>query len=360
MFSSFYESLNSTKEYYYKFPGTEMNSAKPGPFDINVPFSGEEIFGKYLDLNSNFLEFVNMSKKHFPEQDYLQYLDRFNTFFYIPEELRTSKPYLEYLQNLWKYLEDFFRRVHPLIDLDAIIHEWEVDFINRVKNGEVRHARLPGKSGHAASHQPQPLRLGMFNDCKELEALGMDRLKEGLESLGLKCGGTLQDRAQRLWSVRGKKEADIPPSLRAKKASKRKLSDTEVQEEMAVSAGGEGGREEEENEKRVLSLNMAQWLEFKIGALCESMQETVSHTRRHAEKQQARSIEEKEAEIREEEFGLLPDIPEEQQGQGGGGGGGGEEDDDDAPIYNPLNIPLGWDGKPIPYWLYKLHGLGIE
>ena len=29
------------------------------------------------------------------------------------------------------------------------------------------------------------------------------------------------------------------------------------------------------------------------------------------------------------------------------------------PIYNPKNLPLGWDGKPIPYWLYKLHGLGI-
>jgi hypothetical protein len=27
---------------------------------------------------------------------------------------------------------------------------------------------------------------------------------------------------------------------------------------------------------------------------------------------------------------------------------------------NPLDLPLGLDGKPIPYWLYKLHGLGIE
>lgn len=33
-----------------------------------------------------------------------------------------------------------------------------------------------------------------------------------------------------------------------------------------------------------------------------------------------------------------------------------EEEDDDAPVYNPLNLPLGWDGKPIPFWLYKLHG----
>ena len=38
----------------------------------------------------------------------------------------------------------------------------------------------------------------------------------------------------------------------------------------------------------------------------------------------------------------------------------GEEADGDAPIYNPKNVPLGWDGKPIPYWLYKLHGLNIE
>ena len=32
------------------------------------------------------------------------------------------------------------------------------------------------------------------------------------------------------------------------------------------------------------------------------------------------------------------------------------EEEDDF-IYNPLKLPMGWDGKPIPYWLYKLHGL---
>jgi len=35
-----------------------------------------------------------------------------------------------------------------------------------------------------------------------------------------------------------------------------------------------------------------------------------------------------------------------------------ESDEEEQPIYNPLKLPLGWDGKPIPYWLYKLHGLG--
>ena len=37
-----------------------------------------------------------------------------------------------------------------------------------------------------------------------------------------------------------------------------------------------------------------------------------------------------------------------------------EPEEENQPVYNPKNLPTGWDGKPIPYWLYKLHGLGIE
>ena len=37
-----------------------------------------------------------------------------------------------------------------------------------------------------------------------------------------------------------------------------------------------------------------------------------------------------------------------------------DSDSEDDYVYNPLKLPLGWDGKPIPYWLYKLHGLNLE
>lgn len=43
-----------------------------------------------------------------------------------------------------------------------------------------------------------------------------------------------------------------------------------------------------------------------------------------------------------------------------GKGGDDEDEDDERPKYNPKNLPMGWDGRPIPYWLYKLHGLGVE
>lgn len=96
------------------------------------------------------------------------------------------------------------------------------------------------------------------------------------------------------------------------------------------------------------------WKETRIVKLCELMQDTLTATRKHAEKQQARSAEEKLAEIREEEFGVSQYAAAALDGEGRGGDG------DDEPIYNPLNLPLGWDGKPIPFWLYKLHGLGVE
>jgi splicing factor 3A subunit 3 len=342
MFDSFYKNLNSTREYYQKFPDIEIPSSTMDMNDVEVPFSGAEVFGKYFDLNPLYLQFCNLLKKASIDQDYLQYLDRFNSFFYIPESIKATKPYSEYLENLWVYLYDFFHRVNPLINIDDIVKEWSADFKTKVDSGEIKIAKF-SKGGKAKSaNAPQPLRLGMFSDPLELEALGMDRIKEALEAMGLKCGGTLSDRAQRLWSVRGKKAEDIPNNLRSKPA-KRKVDDGSAEEKSESPSDSSNSEEAYSND--------ISWMEFKATSICHLMMDTVTATRRHAEKQQSRTAEEKEAEIREEEFGLLPDVAD---------GDAVVDDDDDAPIYNPLNLPLGWDGKPIPFWLYKLHGLGVE
>lgn len=37
-----------------------------------------------------------------------------------------------------------------------------------------------------------------------------------------------------------------------------------------------------------------------------------------------------------------------------------DEEEIESTVYNPKDVPLGWDGKPIPYWMYKLHGLNHE
>ena len=52
--------------------------------------------------------------------------------------------------------------------------------------------------------------------AQELSTLGLDRLKSALVALGLKCGGTLQERAERLFLTKGRKLTELNPSLFAK------------------------------------------------------------------------------------------------------------------------------------------------
>jgi splicing factor 3A subunit 3 len=216
MFSSFYDALNATREYHLRFPHASADYIpKVVQDDISVPFSGEEIFGKYLDLHTFYMRYGNLPNVPARDQDYLQYLDKFNTFFYIPENIKVNKNYSAYVNELWEYLSHFFSRVQPLIEIDY--NEWRDEFDKKWAAGQVPGWK-PRSSGanKSASSASQPLRLGLFNHPSELEALGMDRLKEALESMGLKCGGTLKDRAERLWSVRGKKPEEIPEKLKAK------------------------------------------------------------------------------------------------------------------------------------------------
>jgi splicing factor 3A subunit 3 len=271
---SFYHQLSSTLEYYEKFPGLQsmdqpdLRQLIDEEMEVAnnknaISFSGEEIFGKYLDLNPLFLQYVNVTKSlhssgsgssgNSIEQDYLQYLDKFNVFFYLPDSFKqttsTAKPYLEYLKTLWQYLVGFYKRVHPLIEIENVIQDWEKEFEEKVKKGEIKLLKDAQKSNSNAggvTREPQPLRLGMFNDPKELEALGLDRLKEALEALGLKCGGTLQDRAQRLWSVRGKKLEEIPASLKVKPTKKTGSA------AVTTSSSTEGSRENSGNEKSLV------------------------------------------------------------------------------------------------------------
>ncbi|KAJ2810147.1 Pre-mRNA-splicing factor sap61, partial [Coemansia sp. 'formosensis'] len=70
---------------------------------------------------------------------------------------------------------------------------------------------------------------------------------------------------------------------------------------------------------------------------------TIRDTRANVQRRQALTEEERDQEGDDEEHAYED----------------GDDDRDDQ-IYNPLNLPLGWDGKPIPYWLYKLHGLGAK
>ena len=82
----------------------------------------------------------------------------------------------------------------------------------------------------------------------------------------------------------------------------------------------------------------------------ELLGDVIQDTRNQIQKKQSRSFLENAEEMEDENWESKRVGAEDAQ----------SDSDEDEPVYNPKNLPLGWDGKPIPYWLYKLHGLGIE
>lgn len=187
MFTTFYDTLKRTKDYHDRFPNIIPDNevdVKKVVDDIQVPFSGEEIFGKYFDLHELYVQYSNVHGD-IPgkEQEYVQYLLKFNSFFYIPEAIKMGKNYTAYIRSLYDYLYGFFKRVQPLVDLETIINkEWLVKFETLWREGKVPGWKGSGTAANSSSSKaPQALRLQMFNSSKDLEALGAERLKEALE-----------------------------------------------------------------------------------------------------------------------------------------------------------------------------------
>ena len=81
---------------------------------------------------------------------------------------------------------------------------------------------------------------------------------------------------------------------------------------------------------------------------------TLSETKGNVERRFSLTSRERELELLDDNAGSAP-APADPSAQAPV-----EEEEEEERIYNPLKLPLGWDGKPIPYWLYKLHGLGVE
>lgn len=61
------------------------------------------------------------------------------------------------------------------------------------------------------------LDLSAFSSPEELMSLGLDRLKSALQALSMKCGGTLEERAKRLFGTKGVSLEDLKSTQGGKK-----------------------------------------------------------------------------------------------------------------------------------------------
>ncbi|KAI3711466.1 hypothetical protein L2E82_41573 [Cichorium intybus] len=74
-----------------------------------------------------------------------------------------------------------------------------------------------GINEEGVSTKEKPISFDEFNSSVEMEVLGMERLKSELQERGLKCGGTLQERAARLFLLKTTPIERLPKKLLAKK-----------------------------------------------------------------------------------------------------------------------------------------------
>lgn len=80
---------------------------------------------------------------------------------------------------------------------------------------------VPSKETTATEPQVfEPINLDEVESAQELELLGLEYIKQELQRRGLKCGGTLSERASRLFSVKGLTDDQINPKLFSKPPKK--------------------------------------------------------------------------------------------------------------------------------------------
>jgi len=316
-FAEFYSRLKSIREFHRKHPNEisvpmsvefeELAKLRENPAEDSanmVDFTDEEGYGRYLDLHEAYEKYINL--KGVEKIDYITYLATFDQFFDIPKD-RKNAAYKDYLITLLEYFEVYLMRVQPLLDLREEMDKVKLEF-----DGQWAEGVFPGwpkEASGALTRAGAHLDLSAFSSWEELASLGLDRLKSALMALGLKCGGTLEERAQRLFSTKGKNLEELDPAMFAK------------------SKPGKTGRKDTERQKDIAAL------EAQSYRIVELLSEQRAATRENVQRKQAQTGEE-----RDESDDEAADDND------------SSDDDEDIP-YNPKNLPLGWDGKVSGFYL---------
>ncbi|KAH8084173.1 hypothetical protein HD553DRAFT_335567 [Filobasidium floriforme] len=341
--AEFYTRLDKIKSYHARHPNLEPETknfargvqelvdgdgltrirGEDGEEEIIDPldsmFTGEEGMGRYLDLNIAHTQYVNLKgAKRLSYMQYLTMLTKGRVAEEVDQKEKEGLAYYDYVQNLKTYLLDFMRRTHPL------------------RMGEVQYAL-------------KPVEEEFEKDWKEGNVDGWQK------KAGATDGQVNGENGDGIWCAACQKQYAKQTVYDAHLTSKKHIKAAE-----RLEAGGQAGEAPTSAPPPTAnSSNTASSSRSHNSALLTRLTETllffppipslVSDTQQNIERRSALTARERELELEELVDEVPPDL-------------GPDETAEEAEerIYNPLKLPLGWDGKPIPYWLYKLHGLGVE
>jgi splicing factor 3A subunit 3 len=241
------------------------------------------------------------------------------------------------VQTLNSYLQDFLRRTHPLDigTVEAALKPVEEGFEKEWKEGKVEgwQRKAAGTTTSQTNGDAAATEEGIW--CAACKSTGCWPDPELIH----------YDLGQKQYAKKTVYDAHLTSKKHIKAAEK-------------LSASGEAAASQPAKPPANATTHHATTSKAHAAALLTRLTETllllppvpalINDTKQNIERKSALTAREREQEVEEamEETQLVTEEV--------------EPEEDDGRIYNPLKLPLGWDGKPIPYWLYKLHGLGVE
>ncbi|RUS25551.1 hypothetical protein BC938DRAFT_471988, partial [Jimgerdemannia flammicorona] len=335
-FSEFYARLKSVKDYHRRYPNESveplelefLNQAQKeredDGEDQTTLFSGEEGGGRFLDLNAVFERYLNL--KGVRKMDYLIYLSEFDDF----------------EGTLKSYFEDFFRRAKPLFNITDLRSTARATFEEQWREGKVI-----GWEKQAGAEEE--MESGLFCPACEKQFT-----KQTVYDAHLK--GKKHIKAAEVLLAKGVANPDpvVLQETRAKAVREREDKDRELawQERLVARYAEVLGEQREDTKANVERKQALTDRERTVGFDAITGELWVRYCGLNLWKLNGTVLNEillpsKKKKLEHEQETIDITMAE-------------SDDDDEDKIYNPLKLPLGWDGKPIPYWLYKLHGLGVE
>jgi splicing factor 3A subunit 3 len=348
-FEAFYREYNEIKAFHQRYPNEPVENleraykrrvagpdGEPVPMETDAMFTGEEGNGRFFDLTQPHDRFINLPGVRGARRlTYLQYLDAFDAFAPpgcpVKRSDKMTDDYFSYLGMLAEYLESFLRRIRPLDDLDRLLATFDADF------------EKVWEAGETVGWEKQAT-VGPVAPAQEGDSIWCDDCEREFKSASTYAHHLTQKKHVR--------------AAQARKAREAAGGD-------AASPAENGGAHPNGSAASALRLRERAIAarEQRVARLAAAMQTERADTRVNVERRQGMTEREREQELaallaaddqaRADEAALAA-------ADGAGAGAEDDEEDPDAKIYNPLKLPLGWDGKPIPFWLYKLHGLGVE
>ncbi|KAI1943752.1 Splicing factor 3A subunit 3 [Ophidiomyces ophidiicola] len=326
-FEEFYKQLEEIKDFHRRYPNEPVENLERAyrrrqdgetlVSAVEHMFTGEESYGQFFDLTTIHEEYLNLPGVK--RLTYLQFLDQFDIFTQpqlpIKRDTKLTDTYFKYVGNLSGYLESFIKRVKPLEPLDEFFEKLDEEFESLWEAKEV-----PGwedEDSAKASSAPRTEGSGEGIWCPDCE-------KE------FKNDNVYKNH------LTGRKH------IRAAEA--RKANGTTGTNNSKPNGTGTAVRHLKE--KAIAER------EYRIQSLAKALLKERDATRVNVERKQGMTERERQMELEAliADTGDMDPLRRDED----------SDSDSEEKIYNPLKLPLAWDGKPIPYWLYKLHGLGVE